>query len=147
MPSARYTHHVEIPVPPVTAWELLQLPETWASLGAVDRVWDPAHENGVLRGYRWQGQAGPRTVEGTARTVEAAAPERMRVDLDAGDFTGSLTVRLSPNGGRTTGLEVELAIRTDSLLMSALFPLISGVIEREFPGQVDGFADRVRAGA
>lgn len=144
MPRAQFTHHVQLPISPPEAWELLQEPDTWASLGPVERVWDPRHEDGILCRYHWQAQAGPRVITGEAKTRQAVEPELMVVDLDAGEVTGLVTVELAKNG-KGTNLGVFLTMETTSLLMSVVFPLMSDVIGREFPGQVDAFAERVRA--
>ena len=103
-------------------------------------MWDAAHEDGVLRSYRWTAQAGPRRVEGTARTRQAVEPHLMVMQLDAGEFNGLLTTELEPEAG-ATALSVVLSMEAIGILSSMFFGVIRDTIGKGLPVQVEAFAE------
>ena len=58
MPSATFSESVAINVDPAKVWDQLQEPDVWASLGPVQKVWDPIVEDAVLTGFTWSTDIG-----------------------------------------------------------------------------------------
>lgn len=145
MPRAQYDHRVILAVPPAGVWEALQEPETWANIGPVHEVWDAHFEDGVLCGYRWSARAGPRTIEGTAVTRQARAPDLMVIDLDAGEVKGMITTELEPEAGGTA-MEVQVSLEAGGLLASLFWGPLTAVIESGLPQQVEDLAKAIDSG-
>ena len=124
----------------------MQRPETWAGLGPIERVWDPSWENDILCSFQWHAQAGPRKVDGRATTRQALVEELMVIDLQGGGFNGLLTTELRENGDGTDA-HVVLTIATDDILLSLVFGVVSDVIKRGLPEQVEQLAAKVQAAA
>ena len=51
MPSATFTETVTIDADPANVWDQLQEPDVWASLGPVQKVWDPIIEDEIGRAH------------------------------------------------------------------------------------------------
>jgi hypothetical protein len=65
----------------------------------------------------------------------------MRLDLDATEVVGTLTTRLSENGDEATQIEVTLEIESRGTLSTLFFPVVSDVVGRGLPSQVERFAE------
>ena len=141
MPSASFTHDVILSQPADEIWQRLQDAETWANIGPVDEVWDAEHDDdGSLRRYRWSTTVGLRSYRGTATTKHMDVPTLMSLALDGGELAGTLTTRLSQNGAGTA-MEVTLEITSKGALSTLFFPLVSEVVGRGLPEQVERFAE------
>ncbi len=140
MPKAQFDHRVAIAAPPPAVWHQMQQPDTWAGLGPIERIWDPAWEDGILCSYRWEVQAGPRTVQGVATTRQALSEELMVIDLRAGNFSGLLTTELALGENDHTTAHVVLAIETADMLLTVVFGIIENAIRSALPGQVEKLA-------
>lgn len=145
MPTARFTHSADAARPPDVVWARLQAAETWANIGPVDEVWDPVHENGELRSYRWSATVGPTKYKGTARVVETNPPVRMRLELDAREMAGELEAVVVANGDGATRITVTLAVESRGMLSTLFFPVVSEAVGNGLPAQVDGFAASLEA--
>jgi carbon monoxide dehydrogenase subunit G len=140
MPSAIHRHSAPAGQPIDAVWARLQEAGTWAGIGPVEEVWDPVHEGGRLRSYRWRTTVGPTRYDGTATVVRSEPPHRMELSLDGGEVTGTLTTELSTNGDRHTTITVSLKIVSRGMLSSMFFPVVSDAVRRGLPEQVDRFA-------
>jgi hypothetical protein len=143
MPSATFSESVAIDVDPPAVWDQLQEPDVWASLGPVQRVWDPIIEDGVLTGFTWSTDIGGKIYEGTGKALEYQRPDRYQLLLDTSEMAGTITAALSPdNPGGTTAV-VEIEIRSKGLLSSMFFPAIKNAIGSGFPDQVRNMGVRL----
>lgn len=141
MPTARFSHESSTSRAIDDVWLRLQKADTWASIGPVERVWDPVHDDaGQLMSYRWSTTVGPTKYRGRAKVVEAVPPVTMRLNLDGGEIAGVLTTAMEENGDGTQ-LRVTLKITSKGPLSSMFFPLISEVVERGLPEQVERFVN------
>lgn len=140
MPSASFTHTAHASSEPHAVWQRLQLADTWSNIGPIEKVWDPVHQGDLLRSYRWQTTVGPTSYKGTATVLEAVAPHKMRLDLDAGEMAGTLTTELAQNGDGTTRVTVTLKVVSRGMLSTLFFPVVSDAVGRGLPRQVDEFA-------
>jgi hypothetical protein len=145
MPSARSSHSVSVARSADDLWDVLQNADTWANIGPVERVWDPAHDgSGMLTSYRWSTTVAGREYQGTAKTIAAEPGSTMKLELDAGEVVGVLTTHLSPNvDPNHTRIEVELHVSSRGALSGMFFPLIADAIKRGLPDQVEEFASRL----
>ena len=125
----------------------MQQPDTWAGLGPIERIWDPAWEDGVLSSFQWHAQAGPRKVDGVATTRQALPEELMVIDLAGGGFSGTLSTELALGAGDQTDAHVVLALGTDDMLLSLVFGIVADAIKKGLPEQVEQLATRVEQAA
>ena len=140
MPSAAFTHETTVSAPIETVWHRLQDANTWANIGPIERVWDAEHNDaGELVRYRWSTSVGLRSYRGRAVTDASEAPDMMRLALDGGELTGTLTTQLSQNGSGTN-VAVTLEVVSRGALSTMFFPLVSEVVGRGLPEQVEQFA-------
>ena len=91
MPSATYRHEAATPLPADQLWERLQVAETWASIGPVEKVWDARYDNGLLSSFRWSTSVGHSAYEGTAQSNVVADGEKMVLHLATKELVGALT--------------------------------------------------------
>jgi carbon monoxide dehydrogenase subunit G len=145
MPEASFSHTATVLRPRRDVWDRLQDARTWSEIGPVDEVWDPAHdEYGSLLSYRWSTTVGPRRYEGTARRIDGHAPDRMSLALDGGEISGVLTTQLAALSERETQITVDLSIQPHGLLSIMFFGVVSDVVGRGLPTQVEHFAENCR---
>jgi carbon monoxide dehydrogenase subunit G len=147
MPSANSSHSVSVPRSADDLWNVLQDVNTWANIGPVERVWDPAHDqSGTLTSYRWSTTVAGKEYQGSAKTVAAEPGSSMKLELDGGEVVGVLTTHLNPNADADhTTVEVVLDVSSRGALSAMFFPLIADAIKRGLPDQVEEFAARLSA--
>ena len=143
MPSATFSESVAIDVDPPAVWDQLQEPDVWASLGPVQRVWDPIIEDGVLTGFTWSTDIGGKIYEGTGKALEHQRPDRYQLLLDTSEMAGTITAALSADNPGGTMAVVEIEIRSKGLLSSMFFPAIKNAIGSGFPDQVRNMGVRL----
>lgn len=142
-----FTHSAQLHVARPTAWTSLQDPATWAGIAGVDEIRDARFtDDGTLAGYAFTVQAGPHTVRGSATTVLVAPNSTMRIDIASAEMTGWIQATLAGEDHAPV-VTVDLSMRPKGLLATMFYPLIAQAVGREFPAHVQGFADRLNAGA
>lgn len=144
MASDGFSHEITIPVQRDRVWAELQDADTWRSLAGVHDIFEVEHdEHGNLAGYRWTAAAGPRHIEGSALVVRRHRPDLMVLKVDAGEVTGSIDARLREAGEDSTTLHVEVQLEAHGILASLFFGLVSDVIARGLPDQLEEFGARL----
>ena len=143
MPSATFSESVAIDVDPPEVWDQLQEPDVWASLGPVQKVWDPIIEDGVLTGFTWSTDIGGKVYEGTGKVLDHHRPDRYQLVLDTSEMAGTITAELSSGNPGGTDAVVEIEIRSKGLLSSMFFPAIRNAIGSGFPEQVSDMGIRL----
>ncbi len=139
MPSASFSHSVELTRSPTDVWATLQDAATWSGIGPVDKVWEATHaDDGTLEGFQWSAHVGPTNYKGSAVTAAATAPSHMTLKLDSGELKGSLTAEIHDD--ESSRLTVTLEVASKGAMGSLFFPLISEAIGRGLPEQVERFA-------
>lgn len=147
MPEATFSHAATVLTPRRQIWDRLQDIATWSQIGPVEEVWDPVHnEAGELVSYRWSTSVGPRRYEGTAVRVNGHAPERLQLALDGGELSGTLTTSLTALSDHETEIAVDLSIQPRGMLSTMFFSVVSDVVGRGLPSQVEHFAEACRSG-
>jgi hypothetical protein len=145
MPEASFSHSATVLSPRRDVWTRLQAADTWSSIGPVEQVWDPAHdEHGNLVAYRWSTTVGPRRYEGKAKRIDGHAPDHMSLALDAGELTGVLTAKLDALSERETQITIDLSVQPRGMLSTMFFGVITDVVGRGLPSQVEHFAESCR---
>jgi hypothetical protein len=144
MPSATFSHAASVTQPAGTIWDRLQEVDAWANIGPLNKVWDAIHDGDLLRGYKWRTTVGPTNYDGKASVVASERPHLMRLDLDAGEVTGSLETRMTSNGDGSTQIVVTLEVVSRGMLSTLFFPVLSEAVGRGLPDQVDQFARSFR---
>jgi len=143
MPSATFSESVAINVAPPEVWDQLQESDVWASLGPVQKVWDPIVEDGVLTGFTWSTDIGGKVYEGAGKVLDHHRPDRYQLLLDTSEMAGTINVELSPGNPGGTDAVVEIEIRSKGLLSSMFFPAIKNAIGSGFPQQVSDMGVRL----
>ncbi|NNF64438.1 MAG: SRPBCC family protein [Acidimicrobiia bacterium] len=140
MPSASYSHTVTTPQSAAAIWKRLNDPDTWLAIGPVEGV-DNAElsTDGHLEGFDWYTTVGPRKITGTAKVTESTKNQSMTLSLDAGELVGDLSASLDKNG-KGSDLTVSIDITSKGGMASLFFPVISEVLGRGLPEQVEEFA-------
>lgn len=140
MPSASYAHTVTTSRSAADVWKRLNDPDTWLAIGPVEGI-DNAESSaeGHLEGFDWYTTIGPRKITGTARVTESTKNKSMTLSLDAGELVGDLSASLDKNG-RGSDLTVSIDITSRGGMASLFFPVISEVLGRGLPEQVEEFA-------
>jgi hypothetical protein len=146
MPSASFSHTVELTCPPDAIWMRLQDAATWSGIGPVDDVWEPIHTaDGTLTSFRWSAHVGPTKYKGTAVVAAADGPRHMKLNLDSSEVRGSLTAHI--DGDESPTLAVTLEVISKGAMASLFFPIIAETIGRGLPEQVERFAALINDGA
>lgn len=143
MPSSTYRHTITIDVEPELAWDGLQQPDIWSSIGPVQKVWDPVVEDGVLEGFQWSTDIGGVVYEGTGTATVRERPERYELVLDTSEVAGTITVDLSPANPGGTDARVTVELRSKGLLSSMFFPIVSRAVGDGLAEQVDAMAAKL----
>jgi hypothetical protein len=136
MPSATFQETAQISRAQSAVWDSLQVPLIWASVGPVQKVWDPEVDDGVLTGFKWSTDIGGKVYEGVGTALEHDRPRRYVLDLDAGEMAGTISTDLSDGNPGGTGIVVSIEIRSKGMLSSLFFPAIKSAIGSGFPQQV-----------
>jgi len=140
VPSQTFTHRATADAPVDVVWARLDRPETWESIGGVDRVFDPAvDDEGRLQGFSFDTIAAGRQYVGTATSQDRVEGQRIAWRIENPAIRGVTTVELrSKDGG--TSITVWLQVQSASLLSSMFFPVIAGAIGSGLPEAVEDFA-------
>ena len=147
MPSATFTETVTIDADPANVWDQLQEPDVWASLGPVQKVWDPIFDEGVLTGFTWSTDIGGKTYEGTGTAVSHQRPDRYELLLDTSEMSGTITADLTAANPGGTEAIVAIELKSKGLLSSMFFPAIKNAIGNGFPEQVSDMGARLSSGS
>ncbi len=140
MPSQTFTHETTTSAPIDEVWEALDRPQTWESIGGIDRVYDPVVDgDGRLQGFSFDTRAGGKTYIGTATPHERIEGRKMAWQVENSEVSGVTSVELEPGNGRTR-IAVRLEVRSAGLLSSMFFPIIAAAIGNGLPRAVDDFA-------
>ena len=140
MPSATFVHTAPLPTDIETSWAKLQAEETWAGIGPLSSVSDAKHaDDGTLQSFKWAADLGGKRYPGTARAIEAVAPNRFVLEMDTSEIVGTLTSELEPTGS-TSQVTVTIMMRTKGMLSAMFFPAIKQALASGFPQQVDDLA-------
>lgn len=140
MPSRVFSHEATTDAPVDVVWARLDHPETWESIGGVDRVFDPKVDRaGRLQGFSFHSNAAGRKYVGTASPHERVEGKRMAWDVQNSEVKGVASVMLNP---RDTGTVITVTLQVESVgpLSSMLFPLIATAIGNGLASSVDSFA-------
>ena len=146
MPDA-FIHQAVANVPPPDAWTALQHPSVWEDIAGVEQITDARHDrDGVLIGYRFVVKAGPSSVRGFAKTVEAIAPSRMRMSIESPEIVGEITTLLERIETERTLVTVSVEMRARGLLAQMFYPIVAQAVRTGLPAQVQAFAVKLGAG-
>ena len=140
MPSATFSHTVVVEVDQLTAWNALQRPDTWANIGPVSKVTNPAFApDGTLVSFDWIADLGGKTYPGIAETTSYDRPNRFELTMDTSEIAGDVVATVvSDNPG--SSVTVEITFRTKGMLSAMFFPAIKQALASGFPQQVEDLA-------
>ncbi len=118
----------------------------WEEIAGVHQISHAHHDReGVLLGYEFVVKAGPSSVNGTATTVEAVEPERMRLSIDSPEIAGAITTLLDPAEELRTLVTVAVELRAKGLLAQMFYPIVAQAVRSGLAGQVQAFASKLSA--
>lgn len=126
------------------AWLALQRPTVWEEIAGVHQITRPRHDaDGILLGYEFVVKAGPSSTNGTATTVDAVAPERMRLSIDSPEIAGVITTVLESPEALHTLVTVAVELRPKGLLAQIFYPIVAQAVRNGLAGQVRAFAAKL----
>jgi len=143
MPTATFTESIAISAAPTDVWDRLQEPGIWATVGPVQKVWDPAIDEGVLTTFKWSTDIGGKIYEGIGTALNHERPANYRIVLDTSEMAGTINVDLVDGNPGGTLATVSIEIRSKGLLSSMFFPAIRNAIGSGFPDQVADMGTRL----
>lgn len=115
-------------------------PETWETIGGVDRVVDPViDKDGRLQGFGFEIVAGGRRYRGQAVPLAREEEQVMAWRVTSPEVRGSTTVELADNAAGTR-VYVTLVVEAAGLLSTMFFPVVASAVGNGLPGAVDNFA-------
>jgi carbon monoxide dehydrogenase subunit G len=140
VPSQAFSHETTTDAPVDTVWDRLDQPETWESIGGVDRVFNPEVDNeGRLLGFSFHSNAAGRRYLGTASPHDRVEGKRMAWNVQTSEVKGVAIVTLNPKEAGTC-ITVTLQVESVGLLSAMIFPLIASAIGSGLANAVDSFA-------
>jgi carbon monoxide dehydrogenase subunit G len=140
MPSATFSHTVTVEVDQITAWSALQQPDTWANIGPVTRVTNPAFaSDGTLVSFDWIADLGGKTYPGTAETTSYERPHRFELTMDTSEIAGDVIATVASDDPGSN-VSVTITFRTKGILSAMFFPAIKQALASGFPQQVEDLA-------
>lgn len=138
--SETFSHTAHANATVADVWATLDKPETWESIGGVDRVTEPTvDDQGRLRGFSFDVVAAGKPYKGKATPRERVEGELMSWNVQNSEVRGVTSVALSTNGA-TTEITVTLQVEGKSFMSRMFFPVIAGAIGNGLPRAVDEFA-------
>jgi carbon monoxide dehydrogenase subunit G len=143
VPSQTFIHEASTDAPIEAVWAKLDQPDTWESIGGVDRVFDPnVDDQGRLIGFSFDTVAAGRKYVGKATPNERVEGKLMAWNVHNSEVRGVTTVILDPTATGTV-VTVVLEVESVGLLSSMIFPIIAGTIGSGLPRSVEEFAARL----
>ncbi len=140
MPSATFSHTVLVEAHQLTAWNALQRPETWANIGPVSTVTNPAFaQDGTLVSFDWVADLGGKSYPGVAETTSYEKPRRFELTMDTSEIAGDVIATVIPDETGSS-VTVEITFRTKGMLSAMFFPAIKQALSSGFPQQVEDLA-------
>ena len=140
MPSQTFIHEASTDAPIEAVWAKLDQPDTWESIGGVDRVFDPKiDDQGRLIGFSFDTVAAGRKYVGKATPSERVEGKLMAWNVHNSEVRGVTTVILDPTATGTV-VTVVLEVESVGLLSSMIFPIIARAIGSGLPRSVEEFA-------
>jgi carbon monoxide dehydrogenase subunit G len=140
VPSDSFRHSAIANVPIDVVWAALDNPETWESIGGIDRVVDPViDELGRLVSFSFDTEVAGKAYRGSAIGIGREEGRRIGWRIENSEITGTIGVALTPNG-QTTEVGVDLSVSSRGLLSGMFFSVISKTIGSGLPLSVDEFA-------
>lgn len=138
MPADTFSHTAVAGLAPAEVLAVLERAETWRGIGPIDEVWDEHHDGETLDSFKWQARAAGRSWEGTAERLEAP-DHSVRFSLESSEVTGVIAVHAATLG---TGSEISVVLeaRSKGMLAAMFWGVISDVMRRGLPEQVEAFA-------
>lgn len=140
MPSATFSHSVAVGADQLAAWDALQRPETWANIGPVSKVTNPAFaQDGTLVSFDWVADLGGKSYPGIAKTTAHEKPHRFELTMDTSEIAGDVIAVVDPDATGSL-VTVEITFRTKGMLSAMFFPAIKQALASGFPQQIEDLA-------
>lgn len=140
MPQATFSHSVSVSAPAETAWDALQDPKTWSSIGPVSDVTNAAYsDDGTLESFDWVADIGGKKYDGEAVRGDYILNERFTMTLDTSEIAGDVIATIEPSGN-DSDVTVEITFRSKGMLSAMFFPAIKQALASGFPQQIEDLA-------
>lgn len=140
MPKQTFLHSATTSASVNRVWDALQQPDTWATIGGVDRVTDPViDDRGRLQGFSFHTSAGGMRFTGKATPHAYEEGRLMAWRVDNSEVRGLTTVTLSGSHGGTR-IEVTIELEPVGMLASMFFPAVATAVGNGLAAAVDSFA-------
>jgi len=140
VPSETFSHTAVAFAPIDDVWGALEQPQTWESIGGIDKVVDPIiNSEGQLVSFSFDSMVAGKPYRGEATSAGRKEGRLMAWNIENSEITGVITVILAedePNTRITTTLTVE----SKGMLASMFFSVIAKAIGSGLPRSVEEFA-------
>lgn len=140
VPSKSFKHTAVAAAPIDDVWAALDQPETWESIGGIDRVVDSnIDSNGRLRGFSFDTVVAGVPYRGSATPAGRDEGRLIGWNIENSEIAGTITVTLSDTGSNTE-IDVNLTVESKGMLAAMFFSAVSKAVGTGLPGSVDAFA-------
>lgn len=140
MPSETFSHTTVAFASIDDVWTALDRPQTWESIGGIDRVVDPVIDSqGRLQRFSFDSMVAGKPYRGEATPAGREERQLMAWNIVNSEVAGVISVQLSDSDANTT-IKVDLTVESRGLLASMFFAVVSKTIGDGLPRSVDEFA-------
>jgi carbon monoxide dehydrogenase subunit G len=140
VPSETFSHTSVASASIEDVWAALDEPQTWESIGGIDKVVDPIVDpEGRLQGFSFDTIVAGTPYRGEATPAGREEGLRIGWNIENSEISGSITVALSENGSNTS-ITTTLTVESKGMLASMFFPVIAKAIGSGLPRSLDAFA-------
>jgi len=140
VPSKSFHHTAVASAPIDDVWAALDQPQTWESIGGIDRVVDSNIDaDGRLRGFSFDTVVAGVPYRGKATPAGREEGRLISWNIENAEIAGTITVTLLAEDSETT-ITVALTVESKGMLAAMFFSAVSKAIGTGLPGSVDAFA-------
>jgi len=140
VPRETFNHKTLASAPIDKVWAALDLPETWESIGGIDRVVDSAIDTeGRLQSFAFDTMIAGNPYRGEATSARREEGRLIAWNIENSEIAGVITITLTESA-RGTEIEADLTVESKGFLASMFFAVISKTLGDGLPNSVDAFA-------
>jgi len=140
VPKESFNHTAVAAAPIAEVWAALDQPQTWESIGGIDRVVDSVIDSdGRLQSFSFDSMVAGKPYRGEATSAGREDKRLMAWNIENSEVSGVIEIALEGSGSNTR-IDANLIVESKGLLASMFFSVVSKTIGSGLPRSVDEFA-------